>query len=1061
MSLSNVLLLHVSTAFLPRNEAERQAEQREEFYTILDLHKYASSEEIRRAHRRATLKLDCDRTMLQYKEGDTHHGFAKKALKEREEKIQKAYRVLGQRHLRQQYHLSQCRPSRYKVMQGEIAFYNRMTSARRWFPFLVLQAVLIAAMVNATVAGAATKGWVIVLVPTWAYLGLTCLFWLVMFLKIPLRRQCTLRSCSAMFSAFAQFACFWLGSFYTARKWDRETGENISWALLSIPFYLAVLFRCYCSWKGIRSLRELQSKMISRKKFEQTQQPKQQQEEEIEKDSNAANRQDVDQMASINENDGSHRAIEIDDGKHDNSAINSDDCIVVTMHGQAFMNYIQSLPLSDNELAEATSHPEKLEQWCVESSPEYKQVEGAALALRYATLKLAFLSLLFITMLVLKLEGYLDINFWLVFLPVWIVLGGNLLQSAPATTRRPFHRPAQNNNYNTPEFRREAFQALLGNRGNVGDDNNALTSKEQSGSEGELPSGAPADENNNLKDTDKESAREYDIEANFPVVKVKSIGAGDATTLDTGLAALAETVNNTTQQDKNAAVPDPSNTRQEPSQLENNEDDSAEETSDTDSNQREDDPENMVHEEFERWQSVYETTETNTMRIRNIPVSTLFAILTVCLLVAKLDTSYANDDPGDVGFDAFLVILVPFSVAISLCCCAILAGCVELALEDSNNPRTNSASSALPVQLNDWDHDNQGETENTPPMQAGTQSPSGLTFSEHLDVLISDFTLPHHVQLLMNALPISKEDAEAWALKNVRDPISLWGLVTTCADDLDCHSVNQEAISVSEDFPTFSDEWWALLRKNLEAYFDRSRFQNELDAIEPLDSDDNNDNTIDSDAGDGTGKPVGLECQICYETFNVSDIVPCQGNPIHFFCCICFHRYATETVKSGGIAGMPCADPTCPATFATPTVQSNVSKWEILRMKDREDEINTKVALAAKSVLKCTCGAVAIVMEDDIGDGCITCPGPDCTLQFCAKCGNFWHPDLDCPPTKKVLQWVVKNTMPCPNCHTPIEKNAGCDHMFCAPPGGCGYDFSYRTGKPMSKTGRYLPDMYH
>ena len=104
-----------------------------------------------------------------------------------------------------------------------------------------------------------------------------------------------------------------------------------------------------------------------------------------------------------------------------------------------------------------------------------------------------------------------------------------------------------------------------------------------------------------------------------------------------------------------------------------------------------------------------------------------------------------------------------------------MAGCIKLALvEDSNIPSTNSVSLAFPVQLtNDWDYDKkQGET-----MQVGTKSPSGLTFSKHLDDLILDFTRPHCVQLLTNALPVSKEDAEAWVFKNARDPIYLWDLL--------------------------------------------------------------------------------------------------------------------------------------------------------------------------------------------------------------------------------------------------------------------------------------------
>ncbi len=57
-------------------------------------------------------------------------------------------------------------------------------------------------------------------------------------------------------------------------------------------------------------------------------------------------------------------------------------------------------------------------------------------------------------------------------------------------------------------------------------------------------------------------------------------------------------------------------------------------------------------------------------------------------------------------------------------------------------------------------------------------------------------------------------------------------------------------------------------------------------------------------------------------------------------------------------------------------------------------------------------------------------------------------------------KWLKANTKPCPGCKRPIQKNDGCSHMTCRPPGGCGHEFCWlclgpwvehvRAGNPYS-----------
>jgi len=66
----------------------------------------------------------------------------------------------------------------------------------------------------------------------------------------------------------------------------------------------------------------------------------------------------------------------------------------------------------------------------------------------------------------------------------------------------------------------------------------------------------------------------------------------------------------------------------------------------------------------------------------------------------------------------------------------------------------------------------------------------------------------------------------------------------------------------------------------------------------------------------------------------------------------------------------------------------------------------------------------------------------DCTLAFCVICLASWHGDfVRCEPRNVTelteddqasLNFIMKNTTPCPYCSVPCQKGYGCNHMTCA-----------------------------
>lgn len=198
-----------------------------------------------------------------------------------------------------------------------------------------------------------------------------------------------------------------------------------------------------------------------------------------------------------------------------------------------------------------------------------------------------------------------------------------------------------------------------------------------------------------------------------------------------------------------------------------------------------------------------------------------------------------------------------------------------------------------------------------------------------------------------------------------------------------------------------------------------------------------------------TESSESLTCCICSDDFDAGDTVACGGDDdIHFFCKPCLSSYCTVTLESGAIQSIPCAIPSCKSLFATHDIKSVLSDFDILKIEHREDSRDRRVALAAKAILHCECGVVAIVTEEDLGNGRIVCPGNGCGRRFCAKCGNVDHGNESCPPPVETVQWLDKHSKKCPNCSNRIEKNGGCNHMKCRPPGGCGHDFWWTCGCP-------------
>lgn len=86
----------------------------------------------------------------------------------------------------------------------------------------------------------------------------------------------------------------------------------------------------------------------------------------------------------------------------------------------------------------------------------------------------------------------------------------------------------------------------------------------------------------------------------------------------------------------------------------------------------------------------------------------------------------------------------------------------------------------------------------------------------------------------------------------------------------------------------------------------------------------------------------------------------------------------------------------------------------------------------------------------------------DCTLAFCKVCLASWHGDfVRCEPRDSTqlteedqasLNFIMRNTSPCPTCAVPCQKSYGCNHMQCFQ---CKTHFCYLCGAWLSPENPY------
>lgn len=182
-----------------------------------------------------------------------------------------------------------------------------------------------------------------------------------------------------------------------------------------------------------------------------------------------------------------------------------------------------------------------------------------------------------------------------------------------------------------------------------------------------------------------------------------------------------------------------------------------------------------------------------------------------------------------------------------------------------------------------------------------------------------------------------------------------------------------------------------------------------------------------------------LSCAVCTRMRN--DCVELRQLKCgHQFCIGCWQTYCETQISNGVSTRIGCMWPGCSVICPEDFVLQVLSDRADLRAK--YEQLVFKDFVASHPQLRICSGrdCPMVIKAKTQKAKKVTCAR--CNTSFCIRCGNDYHAPTSC---ETIRMWLVKcaddsetanyisaHTKDCPNCHSCIEKNGGCNHMQCA-----------------------------
>jgi len=155
------------------------------------------------------------------------------------------------------------------------------------------------------------------------------------------------------------------------------------------------------------------------------------------------------------------------------------------------------------------------------------------------------------------------------------------------------------------------------------------------------------------------------------------------------------------------------------------------------------------------------------------------------------------------------------------------------------------------------------------------------------------------------------------------------------------------------------------------------------------------------------------KCVVCLEDdSNVLCVPTSRCTHVRCICSSCRVSYLNNAVCIQGLTRVSCPETNCRQYFT----ESEIERWGNTHTRSRLKYLTTIRQEAAERTRR---------LHDRA-----TVPQP--------------VPRDKGSDERASREYLRNNSKPCPRCYAPIAKwGDGCDHMKCAPPGGCGFEFCW------------------